>query len=63
MHYEDEVLECLTLGIKFMCCDIAAKLVGMDESELMDGVELVPSFTIADLLLEYREEGQLIISL
>ena len=63
MRYEDEMLECVSLGIDFMCCDIAAKLIGMDEAELIDGVKLVPSFTIADLLLEYQEQGQLIISL
>jgi len=51
------------LGIKFICCDLASRLIGMDESELMDGIKMVPSYFVADLLLEYREEGQLIISL
>ena len=63
MRYEEEVEECLSLGIKFICCDLASRLIGMDESELMDGIKMVPSYFVADLLLEYREEGQLIISL
>ncbi|MHA1270031.1 MAG: DsrE family protein [Candidatus Helarchaeota archaeon] len=63
MRYEEEMLECIKLGVKFCCCDMAAKIIGLDKSELMDGVEMVPSFRVADLLLEYQETGQLIISL
>ena len=63
MQYEEEMKECLKMGINFTCCDLAAKIIGLDESELMPGVNLVPSFTVADLLLEYQEAGQLIISL
>ncbi|MBD3195972.1 MAG: peroxiredoxin [Candidatus Lokiarchaeota archaeon] len=63
MRYEEEVKECLEMGIKLTCCDLASKLVGMDKSELMEGIEMVPSFHVADLLLKYQEEGQLIISL
>ena len=63
MRYDEEVKECIDLGIKFKCCDLAAILIGLDESELIEGVELVPSFTVADLLLEYQEEGQFIFSL
>ncbi len=63
MRYEEEVNECLSSGIKFLCCDIASKLIGLDESELIDGIQLVQSYFIADLLLEYQEEGQLTISL
>ena len=63
MRYEEEVKECLSMGIKFLACELAANLVGMDESELYDGIELVPSFEVADLILEFQEEGQLIISL
>jgi predicted peroxiredoxin len=63
MRYEEDVKQCINLGIKFLCCDLAARLIGMGEKELMDGIEMVPSFSIADLLLEYQEEGQLIISL
>ncbi len=63
MRYEEEVLECLEMGIHFMCCDLAARIVGMKEPELIPGIEIVPSFHVADLLLEYQEEGQLVISL
>lgn len=63
LFYEQEMLECIDMGIKFMCCDLAAKLIGMDENELMDTIIMVPSFKVADLLLEYQEQGQLIITL
>lgn len=63
MQYEEEMKECLDMGINFTCCDLAAKIIGLDKTELMPGVNLVPSFTVADLLLEYQEAGQLIISL
>ena len=63
MNYEQEVQECLDTGIKFYACDLAARLIGMQDSELMEGIELVPSFTVAELLLQYQEEGQLIIQL
>ncbi|MHA1232751.1 MAG: DsrE family protein [Candidatus Helarchaeota archaeon] len=63
MQYEEEMHSCIDMGIKFYCCDMAAKIIGLDETELMKGVEMVPSFKVADLLLEYQEEGQLIISL
>jgi predicted peroxiredoxin len=57
------MLECIQMGVKFVCCDLAAKIIGLDKSELMEGVIMGPSSTVADLLLEYQEEGQLIISL
>ncbi len=63
MRYEEEIKECVEMNIKFLACDLAAKIIGLNESELMDGIELVESFTVADLLLEYQEEGQLIFSL
>ncbi|MHC1590644.1 MAG: DsrE family protein [Candidatus Helarchaeales archaeon] len=63
MRYEEEMQECLQLGVKFICCDLAASLIGLKESELYDGIKMVKSFVVADLLLEYQEEGQLIISL
>lgn len=63
MKYENEMLECIDMGIEFLCCDLAAKLVGMNKDELMEGIAMVPSFTVADLLLKYQEEGQLIITL
>jgi len=63
MQYEKEMKECLESGIKFKCCDLAANLIGLDKSELMEGIDLVESYVVADLLLEYQEEGQLIFSL
>ena len=63
MNYEEEVEECLEMGIKFTCCDLAAKIIGLDKSELIGGIKLEPSFMVADLLLQYQEEGQLIVSL
>ncbi|KKK42734.1 hypothetical protein LCGC14_0879790 [marine sediment metagenome] len=63
LHYDDDVKECINLGINFKCCDLAANIIGMSKSELINGIEMVPSFRIADLLIEYQEEGQLIISL
>ncbi len=63
MQYEEEMKECVKLGIKFTCCDLAASIIGLDKSELMHGVDMQPSFKVADLLLEYQEAGQLIISL
>ncbi|MHA1821471.1 MAG: DsrE family protein [Promethearchaeota archaeon] len=63
MRYEQEMKECIDMGIKVLCCELAAKLIGLERPELMDGIEMVPSFVVADLLLEYQEKGDLIISL
>ena len=63
MQYEDEMNECLKIGINFKCCDLAAYLIGLDKSELMEGIDMVESYVVADLLLKYQEEGQLIFSL
>ena len=63
MQYEEEIIECIASGIKFKCCDLAASIIGLNESELIDGVELVESYVVADLLIKYQEEGQLIFSL
>lgn len=63
MHYDDDVKECLNIGIEFRCCDLAASLIGLDKSELIEGIEMVESYVVADLLVKYQEEGQLIISL
>jgi intracellular sulfur oxidation DsrE/DsrF family protein len=63
MNYEAEMEEALAMGIQFLCCDLAASLVGISGAELMDNITMVPSFRVADLLLEYQEAGQLVISL
>ncbi|TFH30130.1 MAG: peroxiredoxin [Promethearchaeota archaeon] len=62
-RYEDEVQECLDMGVHINCCDLAAKLIGLEASELMPGISMVPSYNVADMLLEYQEAGDLIISL
>jgi len=63
LDYDKEIKECLASGIKFKCCDLAANLIGLDKSELIEGIELVQSYVVADLLIKYQEEGQLIFSL
>ncbi len=55
--------EYIERGINFTCCDLASTLIGMKKSELMEGIEMGPSFYVADPLMEYREQNQLIISL
>jgi predicted peroxiredoxin len=62
-RYEEEVQECLDLGVHITCCDLAARLIGMDASELMEGITMVPSYHVADMLLDYQETGELIVSL
>ena len=63
MQYDNEMNDCIKVGIKFKCCDLAANLIGLDKSELIEGIDLVESFVVADLILQYQEEGQLIFSL
>ncbi len=63
LRFEEEVQECLDLGVHLTCCDLAARLIGMDASELMTGITMVPSYHVADMLIEYQEAGDLIISL
>ena len=63
INYEAQVKECLDMGINFLVCGLASKIIGLKESELIDGIDMVPSSRIADLLLEYQEQGQLVISL
>lgn len=62
-RYEEEMQECLDMGVHIICCDLAARLVGMEASELMDGVSMVSSNAVADMLLQYQEDQNLIISL
>jgi predicted peroxiredoxin len=63
MRYDDEIIDCIKSGIKFKCCDLAANLIGLDKSELIEGIDLVESYVVADLLIKYQEEGQLFFSL
>ncbi|MFZ3384780.1 MAG: DsrE family protein [Candidatus Methanoperedens sp.] len=61
--YDERVRECLDLGIKIKCCELASSMIGIDNDELIAGIEMIHSFEVADLMLEYCEEEQLIINL
>ncbi|MFQ6073138.1 MAG: DsrE family protein [Methanosarcinales archaeon] len=62
-EYDKKIKECMDLGVKFKCCKLAASLIGLEENELIEGIEMVESTEIAELFLSYQEYGQLIISL
>jgi len=38
-------------------------MIGFDKDELIEGIEMIHSFEVADLMLEYCEEEQLVINL
>ncbi|MCZ7398854.1 MAG: DsrE family protein [Candidatus Methanoperedens sp.] len=61
--YDERVQECIDLGVKFKCCELASSMIGFEPGELIEGVEMIHSFEVADLMLEYCEEGQLVITL
>jgi predicted peroxiredoxin len=61
--YDFKIKECLDMGIKFRCCKLGASVIGLEESELIHGIEMIDSKEIADMFIEYCEEGQLIITL
>ena len=61
--YDERVRECIDLGIKFKCCELASSMIGFEKNELIEGIEMIHSFEVADLMLEYCEEGQLVITL
>ncbi len=61
--YDERVRECIDMGVKFKCCELASSMIGFDSGELIEGVEMIHSFEVADLMLEYCEEGQLVITL
>ncbi len=61
--YDSKIAECMELGVKFKCCELASAMIGFKKEELIDGIEMIESYEVADLFLEYMEEGQLIISL
>ena len=61
--YDERVRECIGLGIKFKCCELASSMIGFEKNELIEGIEMIHSFEVADLMLEYCEEGQLVITL
>ena len=61
--YDERVRECIDLGVKFKCCELASAMIGFEIEELIEGVEMIQSFEVAELLLQYCEEGQLVITL
>ncbi|MFA4935555.1 MAG: DsrE family protein [Candidatus Methanoperedens sp.] len=61
--YDERVRECMDMGVKFKCCELASSMIGFMPGELIEGVEMIHSFEVADLMLEYCEEGQLVITL
>jgi predicted peroxiredoxin len=61
--YDERVRECMELGVKFKCCELASSMIGFKKDELIEGVEMIQSFEVADLMLEYCKEGQLVITL
>lgn len=61
--YDDQIKECLSLGVKFKCCELASSMIGIKKEELIEGIEMIESYEVADMMLQYQEEGQLIISL
>ncbi len=61
--YDERIKECIEMGVKFKCCELASAMIGFKKGELIEGVEMIHSFEVADLMLEYCEEGQLVINL
>ena len=61
--YDEKVMECIELGVVFKCCQLAADIIGLEEAELIPGIEMIESHVVAEMFLEYQGEGELIISL
>ncbi|MGM0771588.1 MAG: DsrE family protein [Halobacteriota archaeon] len=61
--YDEKIIECMEAGVKFKCCKLGASIIGMKKEELIPGIELIESSEIAEMLLEYCKEGQLIVTL
>jgi len=61
--YDAKIMECIELGVEFKCCQLAADVIGLEEVELIPGIEMIESHVVAELFLEYQNEGALIISL
>jgi predicted peroxiredoxin len=62
-EYDKKVKECIELGVEFKCCQLAADIIGLRESELISKVEMIESHVVAELFLEFQSKGDLIISL
>ncbi len=61
--YDERVKECMDIGVEFKCCELASAMIGFEKNELIEGVEMIQAFEVAELMLQYCEEGQLIIIL
>jgi predicted peroxiredoxin len=61
--YDEKVVECIEMGVVFGCCKLGADIIGLEEDELIPGIEMIESHVVAELFLEYQGEGELIISL
>lgn len=61
--YDKYVTECLDMGVKFKCCNLACSMIGIGNNDLIEGVDIVESYEVAEMFLEYQTDGQLIISL
>ncbi|WNY27169.1 DsrE family protein [Methanolapillus ohkumae] len=62
-NYDAKVQECLDLGVKIKCCELAASIIGMTPDEMIPGTEMITTKELTDMLLQYTEEGQLIMYL
>lgn len=62
-EYDIKIKECLDMGIMFRCCELGASIIGLEKAELIPGIQMISSYEIADLFLEFSEQGQLIITL
>ncbi len=61
--YDEHVKDCMDMGVKFKCCELASAMIGFGRDELIEGVEMIQSYEVAELMLQYCEEGQLVITL
>ena len=61
--YDERVRECIDLGVKFKCCELASAMIGFEKDELIEGVEMIQSYEVADLMLQYCNDRQLVITL
>jgi len=59
-NYDAKIRECLDLGVKVKCCELAASLVGLTQEEMIEGTEIITTKELTNLLIQYTEEGQLI---
>jgi len=59
-NYDAKIQECLDLGVKIKCCELAAGLIGMTPEEMVPGTEIITTKELTNKLIEYTEEGQLI---